>query len=126
MTITEPAGLHHAVESAFNAADVEGLAALYEDDARMVGLDGAVAEGREAIRTVWEGLVALGGRMTVVTRYAVVSGDIALLRNDFTFAAEGIAISSGTAEVARRQPDGTWLYLVDHPFGCNVDVASPE
>jgi len=109
--------MHRAVDEAFNAADVEGLVALYEPDARMVRLDGSVAEGSEAIRQEWTGLVAMRGRISTVTAYAIETGDIALLRGDFTFKSGDVEFGSSTAEVVRRQPDGTWLYIIDHPSG---------
>jgi hypothetical protein len=28
-------------------------------------------------------------------------------------------ITGSTAEVARRQTDGTWLYLIENPLGAN-------
>jgi uncharacterized protein (TIGR02246 family) len=121
MAVTEPAAIHAAVEAAFNAGDVDALVALYEPDARMVGPDGSVAAGADAIREVWSGFVALGGRMSLTTRYAVEAGDVALLRNDWTFTADGFDMASQTAEIVRRQADGTWRYVVDHPFGAGAD-----
>ena len=30
-----------------------------------------------------------------------------------------VDLRGSTAEVVRRQPDGTWKYAIDHPFGGN-------
>jgi uncharacterized protein (TIGR02246 family) len=117
MGITDPADMHRAVDEAFNAADLDALVALYEPDARMVRIDGSVAEGSEAIRAEWAGLMAMGGCITSTTRYAIEMGDLALLRGDFTFTSSDVEFGSSTAEVVRRQPDGTWLYIIDHPSG---------
>lgn len=35
----------------------------------------------------------------------------------------GMEFSSRTSEVARHQADGTWRYVIDHPYGA-VDTAS--
>ena len=78
---------------------------------------GSVAAGLPAIRKVWAGFVALGGQIAMTTRYAVEFDDIALLSNTWTFEGAGMKFSSGTAEVARRQADGSWLYVIDNPFG---------
>jgi ketosteroid isomerase-like protein len=72
----QPADIHRHVEAAFNAGEVDALVALYEPDAVMVGEDGTVAEGLDAIRQTWAGLVALGGKVTMTTRFAVESGDV--------------------------------------------------
>jgi ketosteroid isomerase-like protein len=87
----EPVAVHAAVESAFNAGDVDALMRLYESDAHMVRGDASVAVGLDEIRAVWADLVALGGRVRMVT-----------------------------AEVARRQGDGTWRYVVDNPYGADT------
>jgi ketosteroid isomerase-like protein len=93
---------------------------LHEPDARMVRYDGSVAVGPDTIRSLWADLVALGGRIRVVTRYAFESGDIALLSNTWTLELEGNAVATGaTTEVARRPDDGSWRYVIDNPFGAN-------
>jgi ketosteroid isomerase-like protein len=83
----------------------------------MVTPDGSVAEGIDAIREQWQGLLAMNGRMTLKTRFAFEMDDIALLRNDWSFASDDVQLASNATEVVRRQPDGTWLYVIDHPFG---------
>lgn len=114
--------LHPRVQAALNDGDVDGLVELYEPDARMVRDDGSVAEGLDAIRDVWAGLVALGGQISMTTRYVVETGDTALLSNSWTFEVEGTSFSGVTAEVARRQADGSWLYLIDNPYAGNEDA----
>src|SRR5271163_2085336 len=111
-----PSDIHRLVEEAFNAGDPDALVALYEEDAAMATPDGTFVNGRDAIREQWSGFVALGGSIHMSTRYAVVVGDTALLSNDWRFTGAGMELSSRTAEVARRQPGGTWKYVIDHPY----------
>lgn len=113
--------LHQEVARAFNAGDVDALVGLYEADGRMLQPDGTEARGLGAIREVWTELVALGGRLDVTTRYAVESGDIALLSNEWTFEGGGATASSVTAEVARRGSDGAWRYVIDNPYASPAD-----
>ncbi|MGA9373839.1 MAG: nuclear transport factor 2 family protein [Mycobacterium sp.] len=108
--------IHPAVEAAVNNQDIDGLMALYAEDANMVRVDGSVATGLSAIREEWSGLLAMKGQITLRSRYAIAAGDLAVLSNQWTFKVDGEQISSVTAEVARRQPDGGWLYVVDHPY----------
>jgi uncharacterized protein (TIGR02246 family) len=117
MTLSKPTDVHAAVEQAFNAGDLDRLVGLYERNAQMVTPDGSVAEGVDAIREQWQGFLAMKGRMTLKTRFAVEMDDIALLRNDWSFASDDAQLASSAAEVVRRQPDGTWRYVIDHPFG---------
>jgi ketosteroid isomerase-like protein len=114
--MTEAEDIHRSVENAFNAGDTAALVDLYEEGAAMATPDGTFVNGRDAIREQWSGFVALGGNIQMTTRYAVVVGDTALLSNDWLFTGAGMELSSRTAEVARRQPDGTWKYVIDHPY----------
>ena len=98
---------------------------LYEDATTTATPDGDFVRGREAIRQQWEGFVALGGTITVVTRHAVEVGDLALLSNGWHFTGAGMELSSRTSEVTRRQSDGTWQYVVDHPYA-GADALSEQ
>ena len=119
MGVSQPQEIHQAVQDAFNAKDVDALVALYEDEARMVGPDGSVVVGKDAIREQWQFALAMNAPMKLQTRFCVEMGDIALLRNDWSLDSPDIEMGSSTCEVARRQPDGSWLYIVDHPFGAS-------
>jgi ketosteroid isomerase-like protein len=58
----------------------------------------------------------------LTTRKVVHVEDTALLVADWGFhgtAADGcdVSTSGSSIEVARRQPDGSWRYLIDLPYG---------
>jgi uncharacterized protein (TIGR02246 family) len=110
------ADIHPSVEAGVNNQDLDGLMALYAPDATMVLPDGSTVTGTEAIREQWAGLLAMKGRMTLRSRYAIEAGDLAILSNEWTFTAGDQTMGATTAEVARRQADGGWLYVIDHPF----------
>ena len=110
------ADIHPAVEAGVNNQDLDALMALYAPDASMVVLDGSTVTGTEAIREQWVAVLEMKGRMTLRSRYAIEAGDLAILSNEWTLTAGAQSLSGVTAEVARRQPDGGWLYVIDHPF----------
>jgi ketosteroid isomerase-like protein len=89
------------------AGDLEEMVALYEPDAVLDAGDGRPKRGRAAIRACFAELAA-GGRKFAVGKQspATISGDLALTS---THLPDG----SVTAEVARRQPDGSWLWVID-------------
>jgi ketosteroid isomerase-like protein len=109
-----PGDLHQAVEAAFNRRDVEALVALYEPDAWLFGPAGPV-QGTEAIRGAWTEMMEMSGQTRLVTQYVIEQGDIALLSNRWLSVVGEHEISATSAEVARRQGDGTWKYLIDYP-----------
>lgn len=113
---TPLAAIHPAVEAGFNHRDIDALVALYAEDATMLLPDGSTVTGLPAIREGWSGFLAAGGQLTLRTRYAIPAGELAVLSNEWIWDVDGQRLSSVTAEVARRQPDGGWLYVVDHPF----------
>jgi ketosteroid isomerase-like protein len=93
-----------------NAGDADGIAALYEQDAVMAFPPGQQTVGREAIRALWTKVLEQAPRFELEDPLpTLVSGDIALTS---TPAKDDTGIRS---QVVRRQPDGTWLRLLDQP-----------
>ena len=92
-----------------NAGDVEGLVALYEPDAVLAFPPGHVATGHAEIRAVYEQFVAAAPELLPGRPHpALVSGDLALTATTLT-------TGEVTVEIARRQPDGSWLWALDQP-----------
>lgn len=93
-----------------NDRDAAGIAALYEEEAVMAYPPGDVTAGRDAIRALWESILANAPHFEQEsTLPTLISGDIALTS---TAPKDG---AGARAQVARRQPDGTWLRLLDQP-----------
>jgi ketosteroid isomerase-like protein len=93
-----------------NAGDADCVAALYEEHAVMAYPAGAQTVGRDAIRELWAGVLAHGPHFEQETPLP-------------TLACDGIALTATPArdgagarvQVVRRQPDGSWLRLLDQP-----------
>ena len=83
---------------------------------------GERASGLDEIRAALDELLALGGTMVSRNLWCMQVGELALLQGEWHLtgtAPDGspLELSSRTAEVVRRQPDGSWLYVIDHAFG---------
>ena len=93
-----------------NEGDAAGIAALYEEQAVMAYPPGSQTVGRDAIRALWEKVLANAPRFEQEPPLPTLISD-------------GIALTStppkdgagARAQVARRQSDGTWLRLLDQP-----------
>ena len=108
-----PQQLHTIFVDAFNAGDLDQLAALYEPGAVLTAA-GQTATGQEAIRAGLGQFLAMGQKIEAETRLVLESGDgLALLHMAWTL---GEMMRGVSAEVARRQPDGTWKYVLDNPM----------
>ncbi|GAB3653599.1 hypothetical protein GCM10027596_04240 [Nocardioides korecus] len=110
--------------AAFNAGDVATLMSTYETDAVLVPGPGAPpVRGHAAIEEALRGFLGLGGTLSFTPRFWLLAGDVALGSLEFSMAGghdpEGnpVPLAGVTSEVVRRQRDGSWKYVVDHPFG---------
>jgi ketosteroid isomerase-like protein len=93
-----------------NDGDAAGIADLYEEEAVMAYPPGSQTVGRDAIRSLWENVLATAPHFEPEPPLpTLISGDIALTS---TPPSDG---AGARAQVARRQPDGTWLRLLDQP-----------
>lgn len=108
---TQPEDLTRLFVQRANARDADGMAELYADDAVLAFPPGGSTVGRAAIKSVCEKLLDVmplpipAEEPLPTIRY----GDLALTS---TRAADG---TGGRVQVARRQPDGTWLRIIDRP-----------
>jgi ketosteroid isomerase-like protein len=103
----EPEDLDRLFLERANAGDVDGVVALYEPDAVLAFAPGQVAVGTDAIRRVYAELLVSPPVFTGEVRPAIRNGDIAITSTT--------RAGNATVEVARRQADGTWLWMLDQP-----------
>jgi ketosteroid isomerase-like protein len=110
--IYDPQDLERQLVIRENAGDVDGMTALFAPDSVIELNDGRLVRGKDAIHAFFTKLQVTGigpeGRRFKLgeQRPALVSGDLALTS---TRSIDGDI----TSEVARRQADGTWLWVLD-------------
>ncbi len=109
-----PQEVHRFWARAYNQGDVDALMALYEPSAALVFQPGEEpARGTEAIREALNGF--LGGKPKIDLEFgkAFEAGeDLALLLSRWTITGTGqdgapLEMAGQTADVVRRQPDGS-------------------
>ena len=122
MAVTKPHEMNEAFARAFNARSLDAMLALYEPRAVHQAGPNETQIGFEAIGRELQQLLQAPGTMTSRNNFCIEHGDLALLRADWdVVAGDGAIIASGSsAEIARRQPDGTWRYVIDHAVGASL------
>ena len=127
-SILNPKDMSPALATAFNASNLDAMAALYSENAVLIDETGAEHRGVEAIKAALKDMLVTGGVMTSTPRLAVIIGDIALSGADWRLdTGDGESLEGRSLEVLRRQPDGSWRYLIDCPTGyvLMADKGSP-
>jgi ketosteroid isomerase-like protein len=125
----DPEDLGRLFARRLNARDLDGLTYLYEERATLASPDRVNANGTQAIRQRLEEMLAWSLYVVPVDSRALVADDIALISHRWALAAgPGVrgqetgekelvdpqTLATST-EVARRQPDGSWRYVIDDP-----------
>lgn len=109
MRADKPEELSRLIVDRLNAGDVEGLVALYEPDAVLALPAGAVATGSAEIRAAYQRITA--GRPT----FSPGTPKPTLRCGDYALTSTRLPGGATTVEVAHRQSDGTWRWIIDNP-----------
>lgn len=123
---TSPAVLMAMFAERAARGDAAGLVALYEPEAVFEPQIGVTLRGSAEIRPALAGLAALRPRIEYTGEPdVVVVDDIAIVSNSWAMEAElpdGSMHREGglSADVLRRQADGTWLVLIDQTRGATL------
>ena len=127
MVAKTPADLHKLFVETFNKADLDSLVSLYEPNATLAPLGSEPVRGHAAIRDVLSGFLAGQSQMKLEVERILIADDVALLFSDWTLRGTGpdgtaVVRSGQTSDVARRQPDGSWLLVIDNPYGSRSSI----
>lgn len=107
-------------------ARLDAALSLYEPTAAMVEKPGRVARGETEIRVALRSLIDSGVTLAIEVTQVIPAADIAFVVSAWSVAARGadgmaakVARGEGT-DVMRRQPDGSWRFVIDNPYGAAV------
>ncbi|MGD0219170.1 MAG: nuclear transport factor 2 family protein [Acidimicrobiales bacterium] len=110
MQARQPEDVTRLVAERLNAGDATGAAALYEPQAVLAYPADQPTTGREAIRAIYQQMVDVGVKFGFETPLPTVTFENLALTSTRSADNTGIRV-----QVLRRQPDGSWLRIIDRP-----------
>lgn len=110
-----------AFMAAANAGDADGVAAVYAEEGSLLAPNLPPQKGRAAIKAFWGGFLdAYTVRFEVASDTIEGRGDLAYNQGHYRFTAvpkakgaPGVADEGKFVEILKKQPDGSWKYVVD-------------
>jgi hypothetical protein len=103
----DPQDLERLLIDRQHAGDIDGMVALFEPQAVVDCGEGKFLHGRQEIRGYFVEVAASG------RKFARGEQQPALICDELALTSTRLPDGSVTAEVARRQSDGTWLWAID-------------
>ena len=103
--------------------DLDLVLSLYDQEAVFVKHTGEVTKGSQALEAELAPLAARKPRFDYDIKQVVEAGDIALMHTKWNTSGTE-PITAYAIEVARRQPDGTWRWLIGDPYTVGRNIGA--
>jgi uncharacterized protein (TIGR02246 family) len=115
MPATNPEEICRLFQQYMAEGDLESALSVYDPDAVFLNQSRDVSKGREGLRQELAPLAAMKVRFDFKVKQVIETGDIALMHTEWTVSGpEPMKVYA--IEVARRQQDGSWRWLIGDPF----------
>ena len=112
-----PESVSSQLEALLRKGDLEGLLKLYENEAVFADFDGT-AVGLAEVRSAHQKFIDSGLVLTLNDSVVFEVDDIALVHWSWTVDnGDGTSMEGASAEVLRRQADGSWKFIIDNSDG---------
>jgi ketosteroid isomerase-like protein len=94
--------------------NIDGVLSVYEGEVAFRNASGRIRRGIDELKEELAPFAASKAVFDFTVTRVIEAGDIALMQTDWTISPQQLNVSA--IEVARRQPDGTWRWLIGDPF----------
>jgi uncharacterized protein (TIGR02246 family) len=123
MPAYSPEDICHLIQQYMAAGDLDAVLSVFDPEAVFVNRWGEVTQGRDGLRQELAPFAGMMTRFAFTIKQVIQSGDIALMHTEWQVSFPQ-PMSVYAIEVARRQPDGTWRWLIGDPFTVGRHAAS--
>jgi uncharacterized protein (TIGR02246 family) len=119
---TTPEEVLNSITEGINAGDLDSLMTLYEPLGCFASQPGQLVKGPDGIRESLRSFIDMNGKLDLKVKRVLRASDLALVTTEWSFSGTGsdgkhVDITARSADVLRQQPDGTWRFVIDNPWG---------
>ena len=115
MPAKSPEDICRLFQRSMAEGDLDSVLSVYDPEAVFLNQSREVTKGKEGLRQVLAPLAAAKTVFEFKVKQIIQTGGIALMHTEWTVSGRE-PITQYAIEVARRQPDGTWCWLIGDPF----------
>jgi ketosteroid isomerase-like protein len=117
-----PEQVLESIVDGINTGNLDSLMPLYEPGAAFAAQPGTLAHGLAGVRGSLAAFIAMKGTLDLKVNRVLEAGDLALVAGLWSFTGTGpdgepVKLTAHNADVLRRQPDGSWRFVIDNPWG---------